>query len=80
MEIRPGLDRFAHRRLPIAANPQLRLLCWNRRDDTVLDGEEALALYERNWRFLEADTLDGAERALIAVLCRRHGGGALTAA
>ena len=28
--------------------PQLRDLCWNRPADSLLEGGEALALYERN--------------------------------
>ena len=36
---------------------QLRDLCWNRPADTVLDGRDALAIYERNWRFVDRDAL-----------------------
>lgn len=56
--------------------PQLKLLAWNRavRDIT---GDEALALYERNWRFVDTETLTEAEAALIARLIRQYGNGVL---
>lgn len=53
--------------------PQLHRLCWNRPEGAVLDGREALALYERSWRFVDVAALDDAERALIARLVRAHG-------
>ncbi len=36
---------------------QLKALCWNRSANTTLTGEEAHALYERNWRFIDVKTL-----------------------
>ena len=36
-------------KVQLADYPQLRLLAWNRRDDDLIEGDEALALYERNW-------------------------------
>ena len=56
---------------------QLRQICWNRRDDAVIDGEEALALYERNWRFVDRDAMTDEERALIDQLVEAHGNGVL---
>lgn len=61
----------------IAQYPQLRDLCWNRPADTVLDGEDALALYERNWRFIDADRLTQEEQALLDLLVARYGNGVL---
>jgi hypothetical protein len=52
--------------------PQLRLLVWNRPNCAVLDGAEALHLYEAYWRFVDEDTLTDQERALIARLTNEH--------
>ena len=56
---------------------QLRDLCWNRPTDTVLDGRDALAIYERNWRFVDRDALTEAEQALLDRLVARYGNGVL---
>ena len=61
----------------LADYPQLRKICWNRRADALLDGAEALALYERNWRHVEPEALDGVERRLIQRLADLYGGGVL---
>lgn len=60
--------------------PQLHALCWNRPKDTILDGPEALAIYERNWRFVDHDALEPEEARLIDILAARYGGGMLLAA
>jgi hypothetical protein len=60
----------------IEAWPGLRELAWNRADRWI-PGGEALALYERNWRHLDADALEPRERDLIHELARRFGGGHL---
>jgi hypothetical protein len=56
----------------------LREIAWNRVDELIL-AREALALYERNWRFVNPARLDDRERALIARLTARFGGGVLHA-
>lgn len=66
-------------RVRVDAYPQLRTICWNRRDDAILDGEDALALYERNWRFVDAAALDLRERRFIDRLVERYGRGVLMA-
>lgn len=60
--------------------PQLRQLCWNRPDDAVVDGETALALYERNWRFVDHDAITPLEQKLLDRLVAVHGNGHLLAA
>jgi hypothetical protein len=35
--------------LRIAEYPPLRLIAWNRKDDDVIEEDEALALYERHF-------------------------------
>lgn len=57
--------------------PQLKLIAWNRDPATVLDGADALALYERNWHFVDTDTLAPDERELIRQLVEVHGNGVL---
>lgn len=60
--------------------PQLRQLCWNRPDDAVVDGETALALYERNWRFVDQEAITPRERKLLDLLVATHGGGLMLTA
>jgi hypothetical protein len=61
--------------IDVAKYPQLHALCWNRPDDAVLDGDEALALYERNWRFVQEEALTPEERRLLATLIATCGNG-----
>lgn len=63
----------------IALYPQLRLLCWNRPGDVVLDGATALALYEANWRHVNEAALTPEEWRLIDELVAQHGAGVLLA-
>lgn len=60
--------------------PQLRQLCWNRPDDAVVDGETALALYERNWRLVDRDAFTPHERQLLDRLVAEYGNGHFLAA
>lgn len=60
--------------------PQLRQLCWNRPDDAVVDGEIALALYERNWRFVDRDAIPPHEQRLLDHLVAVCGNGHFLAA
>jgi hypothetical protein len=57
--------------------PQLSFLAWNRRKDSFVTEEEALAFYEGNWRFVEEDELTEQERKLIDELVQRVGNGVL---
>lgn len=61
--------------LKIADFPQLKFICWNRREDDVVSEEEALSLYERNWRFVEQKELEPHEQALIDRLVRDYRNG-----
>lgn len=54
---------------------QLRTLCWNRANNAVVDGIEALGLYENNWRMVEQEKLDREEQKLIDLLVARYGNG-----
>lgn len=74
-----ALDRFLQDVVvDIRHWPKLRELAWNRADRWV-PAEEALALYERNWRFVEPNELTAEEAAFIDRLKRQFGGGVLNA-
>lgn len=75
--LEPVLTKRTPMPIRIANYPQLRLIAWNRREDATLDDVEALALYERNWRHVEADALEPRERRLIDRLVQTVGNGVL---
>ena len=58
--------------------PALRDLAWNRADRWIT-AEDAFALYERNWRFIDPGLLAPDELALVERLKHRFGGGVLNA-
>jgi len=57
--------------------PQLHLICWNRDEDRLVTPEEALSLYERNWKYVDESALSDDEKALIDRLVEKHGNGIL---
>jgi len=65
------------RRIVLADYPQLRRLAWHVPGLKELTPAEALNLYERNWRHLDAEALGPEERALIDALRQQQGGGRL---
>ncbi len=72
-----ALDRFLDELvLDLDRWPRLRELAWNRRDRWI-PADDALALYERNWRFVEGERLTEDEAALIDRLKVRYGSGVL---
>lgn len=56
---------------------QLQQLCWSRPGAETVTEAEALALYERNWAFVDKTRLSAAERALIEDLKTDFGHGVL---
>ena len=56
--------------------PTLKVLAWNRHEQW-LPAEEALGIYERNWRFVDVDKLTKEEAELIVRLQERFGNGLL---
>ncbi len=64
-------------RIRLADYPQLRRLAWQLHGVTTLSPENALGLYERNWRHVDVAALDPAERALVNALVQHLGGGRL---
>jgi len=74
---RQALDEFLEDQvLDINQWPMLRELAWNRADRWI-PAEEALTLYERNWRFVEPAHLTQEEAALINHLKNKFGGGVM---
>jgi hypothetical protein len=59
--------------------PELAMLAWNRNPERPIPGEEALALYERNWRHVDKDHLTPREAELIHELAEEFGNGCLLA-
>lgn len=55
--------------------PELRRLAWQLRGATELTPEEALDLYERNWRHVDQRAMTERERVLVRTLVSRLGGG-----
>lgn len=57
--------------------PELKKLAWQLHGVDVLTPQQALELYERNWRHLDLRALTEAEADLIEDLSRQIGGGRL---
>ncbi|MEW6633640.1 MAG: hypothetical protein AB1440_22445 [Pseudomonadota bacterium] len=57
--------------------PQLQALAWNRDAMRPMSAEEAFALYERNWRFVDQKRLTAREKVLIRKLADEFGHGIL---
>lgn len=53
--------------------PQLKKLAWQLKEDQNLLPEEALNLYERNWRHVRSGSLEPKERQLIEGLLEAFG-------
>ena len=64
--------------IEIANYPQLKQLCWNLQTE-FLTRADALAIYERNWRFVDDRSLQPNERALIEQLVKEEGNGVINA-
>lgn len=57
----------------IADYKQLKKLAWQIKDTKELSAEEALNLYERNWRHIDLKKLDKKEEKLIRTLLNAFG-------
>lgn len=57
--------------------PELKMLAWNRDVMRPIPAEEAFALYERNWRFVDQRRLTAREKRLIDGLAKAFGRGVL---
>lgn len=80
----PAAELPARRQPPLPATlrlsdlPELRAAAWHLADkDAVLTPQEALALYERNWRHIDRQRMQPAEARLLQRLTRTIGKGVL---
>lgn len=64
-------------RIHLADYPQLKKLAWQLQGVEDVSPQEALSLYERNWRHVDAATLSMKEIALVHALATALGGGRL---
>lgn len=64
-------------RIRLDEYPQLKMLAWQLHQVDEVSPQEALQLYERNWRHLDAGALSPTELALIRSLTQSIGGGRL---
>ncbi len=55
--------------------PELSKLVWNRDPQRAVSADEAFALYERNWRFIDREHLTEREAGLIRELGKKYGRG-----
>lgn len=64
-------------RVRLADYPQLQRLAWHMHGVVDVSAQEALNLYERNWRHVEQAALEPGERVLVQTLIASLGGGRL---
>ncbi|TPM19451.1 hypothetical protein [Mesorhizobium sp. B2-3-6] len=57
--------------------PELHAIVWSRDATRPIPAEEAFAIYERNWRFVDQERLTTSERLLIQNLAEKFGQGIL---
>lgn len=62
-----------HKKIRIADFKQLKKLAWQLKGSKELSAEEALNLYERNWRHIDLKNLDKREEKLIRTLLSAFG-------
>ncbi len=62
-------------RIHLADYPQLRFLAWSMPGATDVSPEEALSLYERNWRHVDRPAMLASELALLERLIQGPGKG-----
>jgi transcriptional regulator with XRE-family HTH domain len=70
-------DAAAPERIRITDYPQLRRITWQLSEFTEVTLEEALNLYERNWRHVDHTAMDERERDFVQHLVDTYGGGLL---
>jgi transcriptional regulator with XRE-family HTH domain len=76
MSAEPG-DNTLPLHIRLADHAQLRRLAWHIPEALELTPEEALGLYERNWRHVDVQNMDATERALLDKLVKVLGKGRL---
>lgn len=63
--------------IELARYPQLAQLAWHLAGTNHITAQDALNLYERNWRHVEPDAMQPQERELLQALVAHLGGGRL---
>jgi transcriptional regulator with XRE-family HTH domain len=63
--------------IPLANYPQLRQLAWHIPGVDAITPEDALNLYERNWRHVDQHVMDEDEKTLVRHLVESYGHGAM---
>ena len=63
--------------IKLADYPQLKRLAWQLHGAAEVTPQDALGLYERNWRHVDASAMDPRERALVDALAIELAGGRL---
>jgi hypothetical protein len=71
------MENLVERLIVPAEFPELKALVWNRDPACGIPAQEAFALYERNWRFVDRNRLSKHEARLIEDLARVFGHGRL---
>lgn len=64
-------------RIRVADYPQLKRLAWQLHGVATITPQDALGLYERNWRHVDIAALEADERSLVNALVQHLGGGRL---
>jgi len=60
-------------KIPIAKFKELKRLAWQLKETKELTPQEALNLYERNWRHMDLKSLSPSEKKLIEMLLKAFG-------
>lgn len=61
--------------IPRALYPQLDHICWHISGHDWVTPQEAFALYEANWAYVDVHQLSQTEKELLTALCKTQGGG-----
>lgn len=73
----PGTAGALPLQIMLADYPELKRLAWQLQGVEALTPQEALNLYERNWRHVDTAALSPRERTLVQQLAAALGGGHL---
>lgn len=61
------------KKIKIASYGQLKKIAWQLKDTTELTAQEALDMYERNWRHIDLKKMDNKEKKLLELLLASFG-------
>jgi len=78
--VQDAMNTYALPMIVPAEFPELQALLWDRDVARPIPAEEAFALYERNWRFVDQTRLTAREKLLIQNLADEFGHGVLLTA